>query len=64
MSKRKTGLLRHIAELIIQNKALAAENENLMRQNELLSKEMDTYKQSVQSSAQNHLKRLTGANLS
>ena len=54
MSKRKTGLLRHIAELIIQNKALAAENENLMRQNELLSKEMDTYKQSIAKlSAQN-----------
>src|SRR4030042_155790 len=54
MSKRKTGLLRHIAELIIQNKALAAENENLTRQNELLSKEMDAYKQSIEKlSAQN-----------
>jgi regulator of replication initiation timing len=54
MSKRKTGLLRHIAELIIQNKALAAENENLTRQNELISKEMDAYKQSiVKLSAQN-----------
>jgi class 3 adenylate cyclase len=54
MSKHKTGLLRHVAELIIQNKALAAENENLTRQNELLSKEVETHKQSiVKLSAQN-----------
>lgn len=60
MSKRKTGLLRHIAELIVQNKSLSSENENLIRQNELLSKEMDNYKQSiVKLSSQNLSKKTT-----
>jgi len=47
MSKRKPGFLRHIAELIVQNKALAAENEKLTHQNELLSHELENYKELV-----------------
>ena len=39
MSKKKTGILRHIADLIFQNKSLAAENEMLNRQNEMLTSE-------------------------
>jgi adenylate cyclase len=47
MSKRKSGFLRHIAELIIQNKALSTENEKLSRQNELLLHELQNYKQMI-----------------
>ncbi len=47
MSKRKTGFLRHIAELVIQNKALTAENEKLARQNEMLLHEIENYKQII-----------------
>jgi adenylate cyclase len=47
MTKRKSGFLRHIAELIIQNKALASENEKLTHQNEILSHEVENYKQQV-----------------
>jgi class 3 adenylate cyclase len=44
MSKKKTGLLRHIADLIFQNKSLAAENELLNRQNEILTSELDRFR--------------------
>ncbi len=44
MSKRKTGLLRHIADLIRRNKTLATEYESLNRQNEMLVIELERYK--------------------
>jgi class 3 adenylate cyclase len=43
--KRKTSFLKHIAELISQNKTLVAENEKLSRQNEQLLQEVEKYKQ-------------------
>jgi adenylate cyclase len=42
---KKSGILRHIAEIISQNKNLASENENLNKQNEKLLKELDKYKE-------------------
>jgi len=44
MSKRKTGLLRHIADLIRRTKTLATENEALNRQNEMLTMELERFK--------------------
>ncbi|HLO58720.1 MAG TPA: adenylate/guanylate cyclase domain-containing protein [Bacteroidales bacterium] len=41
---RKTGILKHIAEIISQNKSLTSENEKLNRQNEFLSQEIEKYK--------------------
>lgn len=41
---RKTGILKHIAEIISQNKSLTTENENLNKQNERLSREIEKYK--------------------
>jgi adenylate cyclase len=41
---RKSGILRHIAEIITQNKTLTSENENLNKQNERLSEEVEKYK--------------------
>jgi class 3 adenylate cyclase/HD superfamily phosphodiesterase len=41
---KKTGILRHIADIISQNKTLTSENENLNKQNEQLSKEVEKYK--------------------
>ncbi len=43
--KRKTSFLKHIAELISQNKSLVAENEKLSRQNEQYLQEIEKYKQ-------------------
>jgi len=45
MPKKKLGLLRHIANLIIQNKSLVSENEKLNSQNELLSIEVRRFKE-------------------
>jgi adenylate cyclase len=44
-AKRKTSFLKHIAELISQNKTLNAENEKLSRQNEQYLQEIEKYKQ-------------------
>jgi adenylate cyclase len=44
MLKRKVGLLRHISNLIMQNKSLIAENEKLNSLNEKLSNELMHYK--------------------
>lgn len=44
-AKRKTSFLKHIAELISQNKTLVSENEKLSRQNEQLLQEIEKYKQ-------------------
>jgi len=41
---KKTGILRHIADIISQNKSLVSENENLNKQNEGLLKEIEKYK--------------------
>jgi len=41
---KKTGILRHIADIISQNKSLISENENLNKQNECLLKEIEKYK--------------------
>ncbi len=41
---KKTGILRHIADIIAQNKTLSAENENLNKQNEKLLKDLEKYK--------------------
>ncbi len=41
---KKSGILRHIAEIITQNKSLTTENENLNKQNERLVKEIEKYK--------------------
>jgi len=41
---KRTGILRHIAEIISQNKSLSSENENLNKLNERLSKEIEKYK--------------------
>jgi class 3 adenylate cyclase len=43
--KRKTSFLKHIAELISQNKSLVGENEKLSKQNEQLLQEIEKYKQ-------------------
>ncbi len=51
MLKRKIGLLRHIANLIMQNKSLIAENEKLNSQNEVLASEVMQYKELVSKSA-------------
>jgi adenylate cyclase len=44
MSKRKTGILRYIADIIIKNKSLLTENEELYRQNDRLAREVDKYR--------------------
>jgi class 3 adenylate cyclase len=44
MAKRKTSFLKHIAELISQNKSLIDENEKLSKQNEHLLQEVERYK--------------------
>lgn len=44
-AKRKTSFLKHIAELITQNKTLVAENEKLSSQNEQLLQEIEKFKQ-------------------
>lgn len=41
---KKTGILRHIADIIAQNKTLSTENENLNKQNEKLLKDLEKYK--------------------
>jgi adenylate cyclase len=41
---RKTGILRHIADIISQNKTLTSENENLNRENEHLIREVKKFK--------------------
>jgi len=41
---KKTGILRHFADIISQNKSLISENENLNKQNECLLKEIEKYK--------------------
>jgi adenylate cyclase len=47
MPKEKKGTLRRIANIIMQNSLLAAENKTLYRQNERLSHEVDKYKEVV-----------------
>ena len=49
-AKRKTSFLKHIAELITQNKTLVAENEKLSSQNEQLLQEIEKYKQLIDKS--------------
>jgi adenylate cyclase len=44
MPKKKTGILRHIADIISQNKSLSHENETLNNQNERLALEVEKYK--------------------
>jgi|WetSurSiteA1Bulk_404760.scaffolds.fasta_scaffold05706_2 adenylate cyclase len=44
MPKRKPGILKRIAEIIMQNRMLTAENEELFRQNERLSTEIGKYR--------------------
>lgn len=44
MAKSKSSLLRHISELISQNKTLMAENEKLTEQNELLTQDLEKSK--------------------
>ena len=51
MLKRKIGLLRHIANLITQNKTLIAENEKLNSQNEALASEVLQFKEMMNKSA-------------
>ncbi|NJK87040.1 MAG: HD domain-containing protein [Bacteroidales bacterium] len=50
MKKRKISFLKHIAELISQNKSLVDENEKLTRQNEGLLQEIEKYKQALSKS--------------
>jgi adenylate cyclase len=45
MPKKKTGILRHIADIIIQNKSLSAENEELNKLNEHLAHEVEKYRE-------------------
>src|SRR5512133_552229 len=44
---KRTGILKHFADIISQNKSLAKENENLNKQNEKLSREVEKYKQQL-----------------
>lgn len=44
MAKSKESFLRHISELISQNKSLMTENEKLAKQNEQLTQETEKYK--------------------
>ena len=44
MAKSKESFLRHISELISQNKSLMSENEKLASQNEQLTQEVEKYK--------------------
>lgn len=41
---KKNGILRHIADIISQNKLLTSENEKLGKQNEELAEELEKYK--------------------
>jgi class 3 adenylate cyclase/HD superfamily phosphodiesterase len=41
---KRTGILKHIAEMMTLNKSLSSENENLIRQNEQLCTEVEKYK--------------------
>lgn len=45
MHNKKPGILRHVAELIFQNKRLASDNEKLHSQNELLTAEVERYRE-------------------
>lgn len=45
MPKKRKGTLRRIANIIMQNRILSAENEKLYRQNERLIHEVDKYKE-------------------
>lgn len=45
MSKQRKGTLRRIASIIFRNKLLSVENEELYRQNERLSREVDRYRE-------------------
>ena len=47
MAKRRTSFLKHIAELIAQNKSLVGENEKLIKQNEQLLQEVERCKQII-----------------
>jgi class 3 adenylate cyclase len=44
---KKIGILRHIADIISQNKSLITENEHLNKQNERLLKEIEKFKDLV-----------------
>jgi len=41
---KRTGILKHLSEIITKNKTLTAENEQLNNQNEVLLKEIEKYK--------------------
>jgi class 3 adenylate cyclase len=49
MQNKKPGILRHLAELIFQNKRLSSDNEMLHRQNESLAAEVDKYREMIAS---------------
>ena len=55
MPKRLSGALRRIADIITQNKMLSTENEELYRQNERLSHDIDKYKELLSKSSVNLL---------
>ena len=58
MVKSKSSLLRHISELISQNKTLMAENEKLTDQNEQLTQELEKSKHSLAQAKNQNLEGL------
>ncbi len=58
MAKSKSSLLRHISELMGQNKSLSLENEKLTRQNEELSQELEKFKHLLAQAKNENLARV------
>ena len=58
MAKSKSSFLRHISELMSQNKELSRENEKLTKQNEQLSEELEKFKHLLAQAKNENLDRL------
>ncbi len=58
MAKSKSAFLRHISELMSQNKSLTVENEKLTTQNEELSQELEKYKHLLAQAKNENLNRV------
>ncbi len=58
MAKSKSSFLRHISELMSQNKELSRENEKITKQNEQLSEELEKFKHLLAQAKNENLDRL------
>ncbi len=61
---KRVGLLRHIADIISQNKSLINENEQLNKQNDRLLKEIEKYKDLISRSGKNEPAKSTKSHFS